>query len=470
MLNSLFGAFLFLLLIVAILVVYVYVATIVIRYTLFFFRYLKPITRIIIIIMFILVTIFNQTILTAVGIIWFVVWTTHLLYKNRNNEKGWLKEKIKNLIIPPKEIFLVGSRKTVMLFVVGLFLINTSYWLKERAEWVNEKHAYLDAKEYYAVGNVLLFYRAISASILSPENNLLQPLEWLQRAIVSKGVSLIPKEDAEWAMWEYRFFWYLYIRNTHIPQQAHNLLGKIVTYNTYMKPWITDMLDDIYRGLDDLANKSMKDAVFENEKYLAYPTLGMYYDFGYAAYYSKNLNASGSMYNFVKVKDAIIPLQNSVRWMEKMQSEWETHPEALKEINAKPRLQIAQQTTILLNLMHILNNKMYQGTFQCDDPWLLKVYPYSKAFNAKDAPLTKVSKEEQFIYTVANRSLDMVSYTAHKLCGYRRLKGDSGYMAVDSFEHRPLDGNIIDTYQLYYYAKKGLEEHNKTQNQIIRGE
>ncbi|MDD5359223.1 MAG: hypothetical protein PHI79_07380 [Sulfurovaceae bacterium] len=412
---------------------------------------------------------FNQTILTAVGIIWFVIWIIYLFYKNRDSEKGWFKEKIKDLIIPPKEMFLVGSRKTVMLFVVGLFLINTSYWLKERAEWVNEKHAYLDAKEYYAVGNVLLFYRAISASILSPENNLLQPLEWLQRAIVSKGVSLIPKEDAEWAMWEYRFFWYLYIRNTHIPKQAHNLLGKIVTYNTYMKPWITDMLDDIYKGLDDLANKPMKDAVFENEKYLAYPTLGMYYDFGYAAYYSKNLNASGSMYNFVKVEDAIIPLQNSVRWMEKMQSEWEAHPEALKEINAKPRLQIAQQTTILLNLMHILNNKMYQGTFRCDDPWLLKVYPYSKAFNAKDAPLTKVSEEEQFIYTVANRQLEMVSYTAYKLCGYERLKGDTSNI-VEEHKDDPVDGNITIVYQLYYYAKKGLEEHNKTQNQIIRGE
>jgi hypothetical protein len=465
--SSLFGAFLFLVLIVITLMIYIYVAILVVRYTLFVFRYINPKVRNLIIIMFFLVTLFKETIFTAVGIVWFVIWMIYILIKNRKSPKGWFINGVKDIFIPPKSMFIVGMKRTVMLFFVGLLMINSAFWIKERYKWVNDKHAYLDAKEYYAVGNVLLFYRALAATALSPENNLLRPLEWIERAIVAKGTSLIPKSDAEPAMWKYRFFWYLYVRNMHIPRQAPNPLGIIVTTVVPLKPWIAQMWDEIYRGLDDLANKQMRDKVFKNDKYLAYPPLAMYYEEGnIGAHYSIDYNDEGSLYNFVKYKEAIKPLINVVNWLEKTQSQWKEHPEIQKKIHSKPRIEIAQQASILLMLAEILDNKMYQGTFRCNDLLLSKVYVYSKAFNAKDAPLTKVPKEEQFIYTVANRQLSMVSYSTYKLCGYERLKGDDHWdLGIESCKDSPLDGKDLDFFKLYYYAKRGIEQKNKQKKQ-----
>ena len=471
--SSFLGAFLFLVLIVITLMIYIYLAIVVVRYTLFVFRYINPKVRNFIIIMFLLVTIFQLVgLIPAAGIVWLVIWMIYIFIKNRKSPKGWFINGVKDIFIPPKSIFIVGTKRTVMLFFIGLLMINSAFWIKERYEWVNEKHAYLDAKEYYAVGNVLLFYRAVLASVLSPENDLLRPMEWLQRAIVAKGTSLIPTNDAEPAMWNYRFFWYLYARKTHLPTQALNPLGKLVTIVVPLKPWIAQMWDNMYKGLDDLANKPMKDKVFEEEKYLAYPLLDMYFDEGYIpAYYSTKAepDGGGSLYNFVKYKDAIIPLVNIVKWSEKMQSEWKSHPEAYKKIQANPRLQLAYQVAIQLHLAAILDNKMYQGTFRCDDPLLLKVYPYSEAFNAKDSPLYKVSEEEQWIYTVANRQLETVSYTANKLCGYKRLKGYWPEGWVKDYKDTPLDRNITVVYQLYYYAKRGIEQAKK-QTQKPQGE
>ena len=237
--SSFFGALIFLVLIVITLMIYIYVITVVVRYTLFVFRYINPKVRNFIIIMFLLVTIFKLVgLIPAAGIVWFVIWMIYIFIKNRKSSKGWFINGVKDIFIPPKSIFIVGTKRTIMLFFIGLLMINSAYWLKERYQWVNEKHAYLDAKEYYAVGNVLLFYRATLSSILSPENNLLRPMEWLQRAIVAKGTALIPKDDAEPAMWNYRFFWYLYARNTHLPTQAPNPLGKLVTTIVPLKPWI----------------------------------------------------------------------------------------------------------------------------------------------------------------------------------------------------------------------------------------
>ena len=468
---SLFFAFLFIVLIVITLMIYIYLATVVVRYTLFVFRYINPKVRNFIIIMFLLVTIFQLVgLIPATGIVWLVIWMIYIIIKNRKSPKGWFINGVKDIFIPPKSMFIVGTKRTVMLFFIGLLMINSAFWIKERYEWVNEKHAYLDAKEYYAVGNVLLFYRAIFSPILSPENNLLRPMEQLQRAIVAKGTSLIPKDDAEPAMWNYRFFWYLYARNTHLPTQAPNPLGKLVTIVVPLKPWIAQMWDNIYKDLDDLANKPMKDKVFEEEKYLAYPLLAMYHIQGYvASHYSINYDNHGSMYNFVKHKDAITPLVNIVKWLEKLQSEWKAHPKAYKKIKSNPRLQLAHQVAILLHLAAILDNKMYQGTFRCDDPLLLKVYPYMEAFNAKDSPLYKVSKEEQWIYTVANSELETVSYTANKLCGYKKFVKDDVEFWNEGHKDEPLDGNISNPSQLFFYAKRGIEQASK-QTQKSQGE
>lgn len=463
----LIGAFIFLILIVIAVMVYLYGAIIIVRYTAFFLRYLKPWVRLTIVGMFLLITLLDQTILVYVGGIWLLVWGLYQLFKNRNSDKGWMREKLKNLIVPPLSILYVAPKKTITGLFLVLALINGAYWLQQRSEWVNADHAHLDAKEYYAVGNVLLVYRSTLSLILSPENTLLRPLEWLQRAIVAQGVSLIPKEDAEWAMWDFRFFHYLYIRNTHLPEES-GLLYHFTKKGGLYKPWVTEMMDDLYHGLDDLANKPMADRAFaEKEKYLAHPTMAMIYELGYFSYYSRWDIGSAKLY--VKDKEGIKPLQNVVVWMEKMEREWSQHPEALKEIKSNPRLEVAHQMTILFCLEEIQYNKMYQGTFRCNDPWLLKVYPASKRFNADTSPFHRVTKQEQDIYRVVNDKIAILSSTAHEFCGYEVMTGD--YMSDTIFgktlkdsEQFPLNGELVDVYQLYSYAKRGIEQ-SKQQTQ-----
>jgi len=84
-----------------------------------------------------------------------------------------------------------------------------------------------------------------------------------------------------------------------------------------------------------------------------------------------------------------------------------------------------------------------------------------KSIQLKSGPLYKVPKHKRFIYMVANTQLSMASYTGYKLCDYERLKGDDYDLAIESEKDSSLNGKNMNFFQLYYYAKRGMEQQNK---------
>lgn len=359
-------------------------------------------------------------------------------------------------LIPPKSILNIASKRTIIFISFIVFVFNSSIYVNERTEWVNNKHAYLDAKEYYAVGNVLFKYRSALTNVFFPENKLLQPLEYLQRMITNQGLKLIPESDAEWAMWEFHFYQYLYIRRTHLPYES------ITIGNQIFKPSVVEMMETAYKALDDLRNKPMADKEFnEKEKYLAYPLIALFYSDGYIFKYGLK-NGIHLMEAYFKDKQGPVNYKNIVLWMEDMQKEWNNHPKVLEYMKEHPKHELAHVTAILLNLRDIIEHKMYNGEYRCDDEWLAKKYKYWKRFNAEDSVRFKIPKKEQWTYHhIVNLKSSIISYTGVKLCGYERMYGDS--MRDSSMKHimKHQTEKLSNTNQLYLYAKNGLEKQNQ---------
>lgn len=361
---------------------------------------------------------------------------------------------LKNNLIPEKSIFNIASKRAIIFISFIVFVLNSALYVKERTEWVNDKHAYLDAKEYYAVGNVLFKYRSALSNVLFPENKLLKPLEYLQRTITNQGLKLIPNSDAEWAMWEFHFYQYLYIRRTHLPLEHST--GTSQT----LKPSVVEMMQTAYKSLDDLKNKPMLDKQFdEKEKYLAYSLIALFYNDGFIFKYSLEAGIHNKE-AFYKDKKGLITLKNVVLWMENMKKEWITHPEVIKYMKEHPKHELAHITTILLNLRSIVEHQMYNGEYRCDDKWLAMKYKYWKQFNAEDSVRFKIPKKEQWTYhKIVNLKSKIISYTGVKLCGYKRMHGD--YVRdhlIRKTDYISRNQKLSNLFQLYPLAKNGIEK------------
>lgn len=175
-----------------------------------------------------------------------------------------------------KDILIIKNRDVLKIFLSFFIAINVSTYLFLRYETIDKNRANLLAKEYYVVGDVLFAFRKILmlpkfvTRIYYPEDYFIRPLEYLQRMIFNSGVKHLPKDDAEWGLWEYHFFVYPYARIMHTPGNPRK--DAIIPH--YQKT-----VDRSFEALRAIATKPIKDKKMnQEEKYLIYPVFAMFYE------------------------------------------------------------------------------------------------------------------------------------------------------------------------------------------------
>lgn len=179
---------------------------------------------------------------------------------------------------PPKQ----RKKRTLKIFLVVFVLINLSFYQAERRKHVND--VYPEAREYFVLNNVVYAYRVMLNSVFDADSAIMKPLNKLQSYLYNKGIKYIPEDDAERALWNYKFNLYFYVRKNHMPKEKY-----------YPSPYVadkkqTDLLDNVYQTMIELDAKKFKDPNLSRENYKLVPILAeyfVYFTYLYAGHSSK---------------------------------------------------------------------------------------------------------------------------------------------------------------------------------------
>ena len=149
-------------------------------------------------------------------------------YKKRFGEK--LSLNIKTFL--PKKRFIQ--------IIVAMALINIGLYWMSRHSWIDNKDAlHIKAKHYMVAGDVLSRQMEVMYIIFHPDSYKIRPLVWFLHGIYNLGEKYLPDDDAEKAMWYYRFFIYPYAQKDILPYS--NLAVK-----EYFRPYMPHFLGRIF--------------------------------------------------------------------------------------------------------------------------------------------------------------------------------------------------------------------------------
>ncbi|WP_345980465.1 hypothetical protein [Sulfurimonas sp. HSL3-2] len=202
-----------------------------------------------------------------------------------------IKEKIS---FNPLHIF--NKRKWIQVVVI-FTLLNISLYAYNRS-WLMDEHAkYLQAKEYFTAGEVLASHLNFLTAILHPGSLSLKPLFTLEHGIYLLGASHLPKDDAEEALWYYRWFIYPYAKQDLLPkanrylwilfpQNNHSsLLARILMRDLTIKDIAPKnyrapqqrFLENTFAIIEKLSTYPISDPNMQREYLKGFPGLAFYY-------------------------------------------------------------------------------------------------------------------------------------------------------------------------------------------------
>ena len=186
------------------------------------------------------------------------------------------------------------KKRTLKIILVVFVMINLSFYQAERRKHIND--VYPEAREYFVLNDMVFFYKVMLNSVFDAYSIAMKPLNKLQSYLYNKGIKYIPEEDAERALWNYKFNLYFYVRKNYMPKEKY-----------YPSPYVadkkqTDLLDNVYQTMIELDAKKFKDPNLSRENYKLVPILADYFtshDFLYEGH-SKVLAAELSKKALVK--------------------------------------------------------------------------------------------------------------------------------------------------------------------------
>lgn len=293
-------------------------------------------------------------------------------------------------------------------FIISVFLIsatlNMSIWGHQRVSWLSEESVHYKAKEYWVAGQVIYIHRIIFGSILNPENILLLPYTYLQKAVYNQGVKYLPKEDGELYVWKNSWFLYPYYKRHLRP------LG---VGDTTFEPKMVELLDECWFTMQGLMDSEINDVKMKKRYLLSFPFLTLYYS-SYQGHYTGKFLHSGrrtrtsQLYSMRNIK--------MLDWLDTLYDRWE-ESDYLKLIWRKyPFVTSCRQYLVLELLQRISLWLPTEGSFSCDHPIMERMQreyqivmsgdPESNAIlnlkqtNKKEA----ISTYQQVVYTAAGTS------------------------------------------------------------------
>lgn len=131
-------------------------------------------------------------------------------------------------------------KKRFIQIIVAMALINIGLYGMSRYSWIdNEDALHIKAKHYMVAGDVLSRQMEVAHIIFHPDSYKMRPLVWLLHGTYNLGEKHLPNNDAEKAMWYYRFFIYPYAQKGILPYS--NLAVKV-----YFRPWMPHFVGRVF--------------------------------------------------------------------------------------------------------------------------------------------------------------------------------------------------------------------------------
>ena len=151
-------------------------------------------------------------------------------------------------------IFTFLSKKRFIQIIVAMALINIGLYWMSRNSWIDNKDAlHIKAKNYMVAGDVLSRQLEVMYVLFHPDSYKIRPLVWLLHGIYDLGEQYLPDNDAEKAMWYYRFFIYPYAQKNILPYS--NLVEREI-----FRPYIPHFLGRIFYELPLLGEMTFANA------------------------------------------------------------------------------------------------------------------------------------------------------------------------------------------------------------------
>jgi len=146
------------------------------------------------------------------------------------------------------------EKKRFIQIIVVMALINIGLYGMSRHSWIDNKDAlHIKAKHYMVAGDVLSRQLEVVHVIFHPDSYKIRPLVWLLHGIYNLGEQYLPDNDAEKAMWYYRFFIYPYAKKNILPYS--NLAVREI-----LRPYVPHFLGRIFYELPLLGEMTFHNA------------------------------------------------------------------------------------------------------------------------------------------------------------------------------------------------------------------
>jgi len=214
------------------------------------------------------------------------------------------------------------SKKRFVQLIVVMALVNIGLYWMSRNSWIdNEDALHIKAKHYVVAGDVLSRQMEVAYLIFHPDSYKVRPLVWLLHSIYNLGAQYLPDDDAEKAMWYYRFFIYPYAKKDILPYSnlavkeyfrpymphflgrifyEFPILGEMFFYNAnvrydnlagedYREPHIL-FLKKSFELLETLSTKPIEDKNMYRAYLQAYPGFAFFYSLKQGYYYNGHQN------------------------------------------------------------------------------------------------------------------------------------------------------------------------------------
>jgi hypothetical protein len=298
-------------------------------------------------------------------------------------------------------------KRSLQILAVLCMIVTIGLNLFERQRWLTANTAYVDARQYFISGMVLMDCRTMGNFLIYPERMIWKPAVWLQQLITTTGLRLIPKNDGERAIWKYHFVLAPYINRIHAPhsKDVHTLIRTC---------------EDV---LETLATKTLADQDLNSKnKYIIYPLVTLYYQWSYHYRYSLNISPEVLYQGLYKDPKQYHYLQQVVEWSVKMEEEWQQHPAVTKYMRKHPDIELVQIVSVTLTLHEIILYQIHNLKFTCNDRYLNLYYDYVIRYCAKDSPYYRVDKNMKMSFDppVLFHGTT-INFFGHRLCNKPRL-------------------------------------------------
>lgn len=323
------------------------------------------------------------------------------------------------------------TRKRVLILLGLCLQLTVGLYLFERFRWFSEQTVYRQAREYMVTAMVLRDFRVMGARVKVPEHWIWKPLVWLQEEVMSRGMVYIPETDGERGIWEYYGTLAPYISRMHRPYSQD----------------VYSLINSSRQVLRDLATKPMADQeLVDKDRYLLFSLSIFYYQYIFNGQYTVVPSPDSYHKGYYKDPQEYHYLQQLVDWSVLLEKEWSNHPQVGEYMQSHPRMELSHIVGVCRLLHEILEYKIQNILFSCDDRYLDLYYHYRRWYEGKGSPRWKVprSLSNSMDLPVIWQG-DILNFFGNRLCNRSKLSGFyfSDVGILDSYNHSWLRSFVL---------------------------